>query len=298
MSFFGSVASFLGGKRGDRRRALVADIDAHLVGREIGKAILGEKPFLASRLGWIEAHAIGTFDASKTVGGGLLERMWNNPGFFPPATEGFQSFYHAYTAALAQADLIGLMRCPHEDAVVSKYAPQAALCELRDLEPYYHPAPWSQYLAERRVLVVHPFASTIEAQFKSVRRKLFLDPEVLPEFQLLTLLPPQTLAGNDGGFASWSQALEHLCQEVVQHDFEVAIVGCGAYGLPLGAFIKSQLRRPCIHLGGATQLLFGISGLRWEKMASFRALINEHWCRPALEERPTNWQKVESGCYW
>jgi len=298
MSFFGSVANLLRRKPSDRGSALIPDIDAHLVGREIGKAILGEKAFLASRLGWIEAHAIGTFDTSKTVGSGLLERMWNNPGVFPPTPEGFGSFYRAYTAALAQADLIGLMRCPHEDAVVSRYAPQAALCELRDLEPYYHPAPWSQYLAGRRVLVVHPFASTIEAQFKNQRRKLFLDPMVLPEFQLITILPPQTLAGNNGGYESWSVALGHLCQEVAKRDFEVAIVGCGAYGLPLGAFVKSQLQRPCIHLGGATQLLFGVSGLRWEKMASFRPLINEHWRRPAVEERPSNWQKVENGCYW
>ena len=47
-------------------------------------------------------------------------------------------------------------------------------------------------------------------------------------------------------------------------DFDVAIIGCGAYGFPLAAKLK-QAGKQAIHLAGATQLLFGIKGKRWEE---------------------------------
>jgi hypothetical protein len=84
---------------------------------------------------------------------------------------------------------------------------------------------------------------------------------------------------------------------VLQEDFDVAIVGCGAYGLPLGAFIKRQ-GKACIHMGGATQLLFGITGNRWRDMPQFQALQTEAWQPPLESERPVNWKQVEGGSYW
>ena len=59
-------------------------------------------------------------------------------------------------------------------------------------------------------------------------------------------------------------------KEIDKIDFDIAILGCGAYGYPLASYIKS-IGKKAIHIGGATQLIFGIKGKRWEK-ASF---INE-----------------------
>ena len=57
--------------------------------------------------------------------------------------------------------------------------------------------------------------------------------------------------------------------EISEIDFEIAIIGAGAYGLPLGAFIK-KIGRQAIHLGGATQILFGVRRARWEVDPFFR----------------------------
>jgi hypothetical protein len=35
-----------------------------------------------------------------------------------------------------------------------------------------------------------------------------------------------------------------------------------------------------VHLGGATQRLFGIRGKRWDERPFFQNLYNEHWTRP------------------
>ena len=75
--------------------------------------------------------------------------------------------------------------------------------------------------------------------------------------------------------------------------FDIAIIGCGAYGMPLAAYCK-QIGKKAVHLGGATQLLFGIKGKRWDNYS----LYNDYWVRPLESETPRNAGKIESGCYW
>jgi hypothetical protein len=63
-------------------------------------------------------------------------------------------------------------------------------------------------------------------------------------------------------------------------DFDVAIIGCGAYGFPLAAHLK-RLGKKAIYMGGATQLLFGIKGKRWDNYRLISNFFNEHWVRPS-----------------
>ena len=51
-------------------------------------------------------------------------------------------------------------------------------------------------------------------------------------------------------------------------------------------------------MGGATQILFGIIGRRWEEYPQIRKLMNQHWTRPLPEEIPDSAMSVEGGCYW
>ena len=55
-----------------------------------------------------------------------------------------------------------------------------------------------------------------------------------------------------------------------------------------------------VHLGGATQVLFGIKGKRWEGELKHIGdkFYNEYWVRPLESERPKNYLSVEQGCYW
>ena len=80
-------------------------------------------------------------------------------------------------------------------------------------------------------------------------------------------------------------------------DYDVAIIGCGAYGLPLAAHVK-RMGKVGIHIGGATQILFGIKGKRWESIPAVSKLINEHWVKPLPEETPSEFRNMEDGAYW
>ena len=79
--------------------------------------------------------------------------------------------------------------------------------------------------------------------------------------------------------------------------FDVAIVGAGAWSLPLTAHARA-LGRIGIHMGGATQILFGIRGARWDDHPVIAGFYNEAWVRPGPGERPAAHEAVEGGCYW
>ncbi len=167
---------------------------------------------------------------------------------------------------------------------------------MKDIEPYYHSNPWSEVLEGKRVLVIHPFEESIKKQYKK-HKILFNNARILPKFELKTLKAVQSIASTNTGFSDWFDALSYMKKRVSSIDFDIAIIGAGAYGLPLASFVKS-IGKKAIHLGGATQLLFGIKGKRWDELPFFRQLYNENWVRPLPTETPDNSQIVESGCYW
>ena len=85
--------------------------------------------------------------------------------------------------------------------------------------------------------------------------------------------------------------------EMDTKDFDVVIIGCGAYGFPLAAHAKRRGKK-AIHLGGPTQMLFGIKGKRWVENENFKAILNEHFVFPEDTDKIKNASKVEEGCYW
>jgi hypothetical protein len=275
---------------------LSPQLDAYLVSQMIGAAIVSNQPFLASRLGFTEARSLSQPDAETNPSEFIRDLIWRYSGVFPATVQQFLDFRQKYLAALEQVDLLGLIRNPAEYKLVKALRRPPVTCDIASLEPYLHPLPWSKFLVGRSVLVIHPFAESILSQY-AIRKDLFLNPDVLPEFQLIVIKAPQTLAGNADGFESWTHALEFLIQRVSEADFDIAIIGCGAYGLPLGAHIK-KMGKTAIHLGGATQILFGISGKRWLERPNFRALMSNAWRQPSDSKRPQNLDKVEEGCYW
>ena len=187
----------------------------------------------------------------------------------------------------------------YEATVCNTFCPKAELVELGCIEPYHWRKPWSRLLSGKKVLVVHPFADSINRQYAEHRRHLFKNINILPEFDLATVKAVQSSAGARVDFSDWFDAYHSMCNRIVNIDFDIAIIGAGAYGLPLAAFVKS-LGKQGINIGGFTQILFGIKGRRFEtEYADTTAkLFNTYWIKPSPEETPDNFQAVEGGCYW
>ena len=136
--------------------------------------------------------------------------------------------------------------------------------------------------------------------------------DILPEFELITLKAVQSSAYATVPFKDWFEALEYMENEIAKIDFDICLLGCGAYGLPLAAYVK-RLGRQAIHMGAGVQLLFGILGKRWEEEymqipwghntpfkinTNYVDLKNEYWTHPSGDEIPQQAKSVEGGCYW
>jgi hypothetical protein len=162
---------------------LSPQLDAFLVSQMIAGAIQAKKPFLVSRLGFTEARCLSQPESETRPTEFVRDLIWRYSGVFPNTVEQFLDFREKYLSALQKVDLLGLIRNPAERKLVELYAGNVVTCDLGALEPYLHPFPWSKYLAGKSVLVVHPYVDSINAQF-NFRERLFLNPEVLPSFEL------------------------------------------------------------------------------------------------------------------
>ena len=255
-------------------------------------------PTLVSRIGHTEGRIVGEWLFRGGRYGRLTHKQAHqNAGIFPLSDQLLTRFAEIYSAALQEVDLLGFWQTTYQARWLDSLTQLPVLAPLEALEPYFYSNPWTAALAGRRVLVVHPFAASIASQYSLNRQVLFPDSEILPEFDLEVLVPPQTLAPSTDGYADWEEAYNDLVHKTLERPFDVALLGCGAYGLPLGAAIKRRGRK-AIHLGGSLQILFGIRGRRWDTSPLFQHFWNDAWVRPSAAETPQRANAVDSGCYW
>ena len=295
------------------------DTDCPVLGSEsanlfISNLLISENPCMIARFGSTELSAMLAIERfqESSLFDKLFEsykyrtiNLWNSPpvralqtysGFFPVKKRALKRFFEVMQSAVDELDLLGSWS--KLESRYTQHLHQLPACELPLLEPYFHDDPWSRHLEGKKVLVIHPFAKLIQKQYHQNRLHLFPNRCVLPEFSLRVIEAVQTLAGDhDERFDDWFDALDWMESEAIAVDFDVAIIGCGAYGFPLAARLKKHGKKS-IHLGGATQILFGIKGNRWDERVEFSAMYNKYWVRPGKRGRPANYQVVEGGCYW
>ena len=277
----------------------------------IVEGINSGKGFWASRfgeneLGTVVAVLQGQYSINWLELRKRYQALCNNAGFFPHNPKAICKYVQLMLDEMPGIDLHGAWPMYMESFFKDEYFPNAKSAFFGDFEPYSagnSTLPWSSALKGKKVLVIHPFSELIEEQYRANREKIFSKvylnaDDILPEFELHTLKAVQTIAGNrDERFADWFEALDWMTEQAEHIDFDVAIVGCGAYGFPLSARIK-RMGKVAIQLCGATQIMFGIMGQRWEYISGIAQMQNEYWVRPGDREKVKQQNIVEEGCYW
>lgn len=257
-------------------------------------------PGMVARYGIYELRGMTGVD-DRTSTATILGPLCFNAGFFPNDPALLPAFAGEYRCASQAIDIFCACNFRHglrrqEEAAFLSLCPDAFLTDLhaqRFLDA--GEAPWTAALEGRKVLVVHPLAGQILTQYEN-REALFPGTRILPRFTSLRCLQAvQSAAGAKADFPTWFEALAHMKQCMDEVDYDVALIGAGAYGLPLAAHAKRS-GKIGLHLGGITQLLFGIMGARWEKQ--YAHLQNSAWTRPDPAVRPPGYAQVENGCYW
>ena len=298
-------------------RPLNKEMDPDIISSHIREKLLSPEPCMLSRFGAVEigcvVNYLGIYHQKrkiiKYIKGEAFPWWWeeetmypmrNNAGFFSATPELLKRFSEMMIEDMPLIDILASWR--FEEEYFSKELQNAYKIDFEPYNPFWSDVPWTAALENKKVLVVHPFAETIQKQY--LRKELIhKDPRVLPTFDLQTIKAIQTIGNQgDGRFETWFDALEFMKNEIDKMDYDVCLLGCGAYGMPLAAHVKRSGKK-AVHLGGSLQLLFGIRGARWENSNynatyNYSKLMNEFWVKPSATETPSKAQQVEEGCYW
>lgn len=262
--------------------------------------ICSEQPFMLGRFGAVELFnmRVDEFHLSGKKEK-ACEQLYTCAGFFPNDPQMLTRFNDIMKDACRQTDILGVWQNACEDYFIKKYCSELkAIGKLVAIEPWRSKNPWSAALEGKKVLVIHPFEESIREQYMNYD-KIFPNPDILPKFELKTLKAVQTAGTmDDPRFSTWFDALQWMCDECRKIDFDIALIGCGAYGFPLAAYIK-KMGKQAIHLGGSLQILFGLKGRRWDELEpDVVAMYNEYWKYPKLSEMPAGIESIEGGTYW
>ena len=286
-------------------------------------------PFMLTRYGSIEMSVTNTCRVMKEKRSMLLKLRdyitdrtdlpWmdesfdvsisRNAGVFNPTPEILIRFGERY---LEDSKLIDMLMSVNYKERFMPLKDDCKYIHFESIYPYFVERPWTRILKGKKVLVVHPYAKTIQKQYAK-RELLYDNPDILPKFELITLKAVQSSAYEKVPYNDWFEALEYMEQQIDAIDYDICLLGCGAYGLPLAAHVK-RAGKQALHIGGGIQLLFGIKGRRWEVEyrqpgvwtynvpfelnLNYYDLFNEHWTYPANEEVPALAKSVEGACYW
>ncbi len=278
-----------------KREKMAADV----LFAEMNSKLDNHVPFAAGKLGGFELWALRAVEFGyKSEYAEVYDKLCNNAGFFSYNTnlaDSLKLYVDRMMNTLPELDYLIRWQYPKEEFFVRrKCSPE--LVDIDWLGTVYQGKPIGRILRGKKVLVITPFTRSVEYQYS--RRELVYTDEYLPDFDLLTYKSVQTVAGNrDDRFNDWFEALDFMNSEISQFDFDIALVGCGAYSLPLCAEIK-KIGKSAIHMGGDVQILFGIMGKRWENNEFVKSVRNDYWIYPNKDEIPKDSERVEDGCYW
>ena len=268
-------------------------------------ALSDRLPFVAGKIGGAELMALeyGDHRIRPPWPAGWswrrpARRLMNNAGFFPVQKRAFYRWQTIMRDSIAATDILCAWQTDpfleaYEKGLIHELAPGSRNFPLEQLG-----RPLVPVLLPFRWLVVSPFVQSVRRQLPKLR--MIHDPEGRvngdwegPVKTCELVRCPFQVHLEPSPYQSWEEGLERLSEEILKKKFDVALIGAGAWSLPLAARIK-KTGRSAIHFGGETQLLFGIKGKRWENYG----IYNDAWISADPSEMPVNRDRVEQGCYW
>lgn len=266
-------------------------------------------PTLLARLGGTEGRVVGEFierkfDIRKHYSNDLIQWLYTTSGFFADDYADKEKAMDIY----AELTLSGLPECdflsamfPERDYMpfIFKHYATNAIPTFSDYGPYFDiptEKTWVIALKGKKVLVVNSFTDSIEMQYKRRTQLVKSQEYELPEFESMTYKTYVTQVGErPGGFKNSFEVLEKMISEIKKIDFDVALIGAGAYGFPIAVEIK-KMGKIAMETCGHTPLFFGVYGER-EVRQGIEKYMTDAWIRP-VEDAPKRYKEVEGGCYW
>lgn len=285
--------------------------------KQIINLIEKNKPFIVARFGiGPETYITYEYSLTKEMNLSYLNKETNALNiagiyFNKNDTEykKLRLYINSYETCVKNCDLLAsFYKYRNMEIIQNYYSNKYSVSQIhsRSLEPFYqiqeNIKPWTHYLKGKKVLIINPFVDSFQKQlkngfqiFKDENKKIFLDGQDFVFYKSY-----QTVADNHI-HDSWFETFNLMCKDISKIEFDIALLGCGGYGLPICNFIKTKLNKSAIYVGGGLQLLFGVMGTRWENNKMWREIIKENdskFIRPSGDEICRNYKTIENGSYW
>ena len=266
------------------------------------------KKFMITRVGVGNETNLAFFtDTLQSIDTKMLVSLSNNAGIYNITPDNLLKYTELYIKAIKESNALATFNntmIVQQEHFINNY--KLDVLYSRVLEPFYccleNIKPWTQHLLGKKVLIVNPFVKSFKKQlkegfqiFKDPEKKLFMDNQDFVFYKSYN-----TAAGNSI-HKDWEETYDIMCKDISKLDFDIALLGCGGYGLPLCNFIYKEMNKSAIYVGGGLQLLFGVMGKRWDDIQMWMDIIKENdskFIRPSINEQLPNKQRIEGGCYW
>lgn len=272
----------------------------------IKKAIESGKPFFIGRIAGIELKIAYSIQHRRPIDMiNEIEELENNAGIHIKDIQSLYTYADAlltsydHCTAIAEWETTGAVFAITGDGqkLITDRTPHIPKIMAQSLEPYYVRDSWMPALRGKRILIIHPFATSIQQQLPHLSN-IFPDRVWFPECTFRCLAPPLTLAKNHQ-HKDWNVHLNEFLDTLSKEkEADVALVAAGGYGMLISDYLYTKMNISVLYIGGALQLFFGIIGKRWFTNKDIHHLMNDDWIRPNPADKPANFIKVEKGCYW
>ena len=264
---------------------------------EIKTAIRNSYPLSFGKMGNVEAaHVLAYLQGTPSLIG---NQLFVNAGVYVDSLGSFTDWCKTYLDSVKNLDFM-LQWCPNEEdlKVIERRLPLPSpymFHSFEELEPFTAGKDgWHYELSDKKVLCVSPFPETVKSQVPKFDK--IWHGASIGEVVTVQSLYSEALTGETP--KPWRQKFQDMLDEISNIDFDFATVGCGGFSLMVCDHIK-KMGKPCVHLGGGNQILYGIRGRRWDDAFSkYDWYGTDDWVRPLPEETPRDIHLVEGGCYW
>jgi len=269
--------------------------------------IKANKPFIISRLGigqeTIVSYLVST---NNPIHPNNINILHNNAGIYCNTKEEIVEYSIKFNACLehssALAEWGGQTLYPYEQYFIQTH--RLKCLTFKVLEPFYcieeNLTPWSHSLLGKKVLVINPFTESMQQQLNN-GFQIYKNKRLFLEGQEFVFYKSYNTSGMNRLHSNWIETFELMCKDISKLDFDIALLGCGGYGLPLCDFIFTKMNKSAVYIGGGIQLLFGVMGNRWANDPMWKRIIAENdskFIHPNANEQLKNQNNIEGSCYW
>jgi hypothetical protein len=262
---------------------------------KVKELLLGDKPCSIGKIGSIEfLHFAPWFINNEMSYFG--NSLAINAGINVSSDEEYFQWYKDFGNSIQNLDAILAWNGPLEKKVLKDFNYKGIILDnFPDIEPFSHEKEgWHYELKDKKVLIISSFGESIKQQIPNFN-KIWEGAE-LGCCEVITSRNPYQITGEKKFF--YNDEMWRLTNEISKRHFDICIIGAGGYSLPLCNFVKS-IGKKAIHLGGATQVLFGIRGSRFDR--NFKDMPwygTDTFIRPLESDIPKYHYLVEDSCYW